>query len=323
MNALSEGRSAQIYVSVCQMLWPPVWLGLCSATCRMANDFVRREDVRMKLVAMLPEDAFALTSPLWRLLRCAVQKNVLHFLEPAFNAMAAWRADPQVSHSPLRGNPARLLGRCFTLASHRGDLDVVAAALRCSVDVQLRINGQSALDGAVQAGHSLVVETLLAARAEIAQTAPMRWTPLMRAVLGGHAQLCNRLMEAKAPLDEWADRATALDVAEANGHISIAKLLEECEAKRYRELKPTERDTRAVPPAERRDTRAAPAAKARLDRRSGDSRRHLRPGPQALGGGLPRGILGGTVVLHLRADESDEFEDAGEERDLAARAAIF
>ena len=101
----------------------------------------------------------------------------------------------------------------------------MALAIRSRADLEQRINGQSALDCAAHNGHLGCLELLLAGQAQPSQTAPMRWTPLMRAAQGDHLEICLRLLDATASPDEYgdlpgrgrSDKCTALDVAEVNG----------------------------------------------------------------------------------------------------------
>ena len=101
----------------------------------------------------------------------------LAMLKPAFIVMG--RATGR--STSCRGGRSRLLGRCFTVSAQNGNAAVVTLALQCRADLEQRINGQSALDSAAQAGHLDIAETLLRARAVATQTARGRWTPLMRA----------------------------------------------------------------------------------------------------------------------------------------------
>lgn len=300
MWAAPDGDDVRL--RVCENLWPQEWIRTCRCICRGMCCFFTRRDVLVALLAQLPQDAFALTAPLWPLLRRGIGSGAVHFLEPAFSVMGSRQAGRLIG-----GDASRLLGRCFTLAAHRGSLEVVTMALRCRADVEQRINGQSALDGAAQAGHSDVVEALLSGRAAVGQTAPGRWTPLMRAALAGHVTVCTRLLEAAAPPDECAERATALDVAEANARPHAAAALRARHARRFLELRPAERGPAATRAASRGP---GGALAARLGMRVGNAGHggRLRPGPYELGGGLPRGILTGSAVLHLR-DESQEDEE--------------
>lgn len=303
-----------VRVRVCENLWPQEWIRTCSCLCRVAKQFFARREVVVGLLSQLPEDTFALTAPFWPLLRRGIGSGAVRFLEPAFAVMGSRQAGRLIG-----GDAARLLGRCFTVAAHLGSVEIVAVALRSGADVEQRINGQSALDGAAQAGRLDVVEALLAARAAAAQTAPGRWTPLMRAALAGHAAVCSRLLEARAPADECAERATALDVAEANARGPAAEALRARAARRFLELRPEERGPAAPAPRPLRGgeplaaPRRQPGGLPRGGLRAGGFGRggRLRPGPHELGGGLPRGILTGSAVLHLR-EEADESEDTSE-----------
>ncbi|CAE7189612.1 EHMT1 [Symbiodinium pilosum] len=185
----------------------------------------------------LPEDAFALTSPMWHLLRSAIAARSpcsLAMLKPAFIVMG--RATGR--STSCRGGRSRLLGRCFTVSAQNGNAAVVTLALQCRADLEQRINGQSALDSAAQAGHLDIAETLLRARAVATQTARGRWTPLMRAAQGGHVKVCELLLAAGVDPDEWADRTTALDVAVSLSHHEVVKTLQARSARRFLELGP-------------------------------------------------------------------------------------
>ena len=98
-------------------------------------------------------------------------------LKPAFLVMGK----PAARTTSCRGGRSRLLGRCFTVSAQMGHVRLVTLALQCRADIEQRINGQSALDSAAQAGQVAIAEVLLQARAAAAQTAQGRWTPLMRA----------------------------------------------------------------------------------------------------------------------------------------------
>ncbi|CAK8997701.1 Ankyrin repeat domain-containing protein 17 (Ankyrin repeat domain-containing protein FOE) (Gene trap ankyrin repeat protein) [Durusdinium trenchii] len=145
---------------------------------------------------------------------------------------------PAAAAAPCRGGRARLLGRCFTVAAQLGHANLVTLALQCKADIEQRINGQSALDGAAQFGQTRVVKALIDARAATTQTAPGRWTPLMRASQGGHIEVCQLLLSDGAHPDEWADRMTALDLAEAHQHARAVGLLRRQGARRFLELPP-------------------------------------------------------------------------------------
>lgn len=315
-------------IGVCLWLWPREWLGSCSHVCRSATDFLARREIRISLVAALPESAFTLTSPLWKLLRHAVLSRALGFMSPAFAAMGM---RSEVSNSDGRGGRARLLGRCFALAAQHGFGELVRLAIKCGAEVDLRINGRSALDHAAQRGHVDIVSMLLSARASPAQTAVARWTPLMYASLGGHVDVCECLLRGGAPLDEHTERSTALDVAEANGHIEVADKLKSWQASRYLELRPgvARHMNKPLSASSARSSRETNDPRGSAGGRSSNSGR-LRPGPACLGGGLPRGVLMGSVSLrlaHLEDDSAEEDENADhqdrvveeEEEDIGSR----
>eukprot|EP00928_Gymnodinium_smaydae_P038861 TRINITY_DN26698_c0_g1_i1.p1 TRINITY_DN26698_c0_g1~~TRINITY_DN26698_c0_g1_i1.p1 ORF type:complete len:244 (-),score=41.19 TRINITY_DN26698_c0_g1_i1:379-1083(-) len=213
----------------------------------------------------------------------------------------------------LRGDRVRLLGRCFTLTAQRGRADLVTLALRCKADIEQRINGQSALDGAAQAGQFAIAKALLDAGAVATQTATSRWTPLMRASQGGHHEICGLLLNSGVSPDEWADRSTALDIAEAHGHDRVTKLLRENNARRFLELSASERKVASNSGAAALGASLALAnanayalqriPRARLD------------GPQPYSRPGARGVLWGTAVLHLRQGSVDNMsgtEDSDE-----------
>lgn len=326
-----------VRIHICEHLWPAEWMTLFARICRGTRDFTTRRDVRIGLFRLLPESAFMLTSPLWPLLRRGISLGAASLLEPAFEAMGGPLRD-QVSHATgicdtkehvelnIAGgrafngdgfHQARLLGRCLTLAVQQGSTEFVALALRCKADLTQRINGQSALDTAAQMGNLVPVELLLAARASPGQSAPSRWTPLMRAALGNHVLTCRRLLDADASIDDFSDRTTALDVAEANRHHDVAACLRERRARRFLELRA---DEKVVMPMERQLSRVPQAADTGLPARSAQARsstasRRLRPGPHSSRGGLPRGVHAGSAVLqlrHLREDSGSDGEDASD-----------
>ena len=80
-------------------------------------------------------------------------------LKPAFTVMGR----PAARATNCRGGRSRLLGRCFTVSAQTGNASVVTLALQCRADIEQRINGQSALDSASQAGQVQIAEVLLQA----------------------------------------------------------------------------------------------------------------------------------------------------------------
>lgn len=284
---------------VFQHLWPREWLTLRSL-CGAANRFLVQQEVQEGLIALLSEDAFALTSPFWQTLRKAIVLNgstATRLLTSAFAAMGRSKSPRGAAMaSSCRGGRARLLGRCFTVAAQMGRSNVVTLALRSKADLEQRINGQSALDGAAQAGHLRVAEALLEARALAQQTAFGRWTPLMRASQGGHLQVCELLLKEDVDPDEWADRMTALDIAEAHSHQGVFALLRSKSAKRFLEL----------PPAKQKVSWALPSCPG------GQLPKPPRPAASSARHGS-RGVLWGSAVLHLSTTRisipGDEDED--------------
>lgn len=268
--------------------------------CSVAHRFLSQEDVQEGLIALLSEDAFALTSPFWQTLRKAIAQNgpSQSILASAFAAMG--RVPPSGSmESRCRGDRRRLLGRCFTVSAQIGHANLVTLALRCKADLEQRINGQSALDGAAQSGHVQVAEALLAARASARQTALGRWTPLMRASQGGHLQICDLLLKEGVDTDEWADRMTALDIAEAHSHERVFTLLRSKSAKRFLELPPDKQKAQALTKA-----LSGVASAVKMPRRARNT----------------RGVLCGSAVLHMSsssrisipaAQSDDEDDDIG------------
>merc|ERR1712130_950621 len=130
-----------------------------------------------------------------------------------------------------------------------------------------------------------IVKMLLAARASPGQTAVGRITPLMRAALRDHSQVCKLLLEAAASVDEWADRNTALDIALLSGHDCLAAQLKQCGARRYLEIRPAGQSYNVV------NTPAALVVDVAMEtvvrpsfgtgRRPSGYRERLRPGPHS------------------------------------------
>ncbi|CAE7204563.1 Ankrd17 [Symbiodinium natans] len=296
MDLWAFSFSDDVRLQIFEHLWPKEWLLTCHKVCRAARHFFSRQDVRESLIMALSEDAFALTSPLWRLLRSAIAADSpcsTSMLKPAFLVMGK----PAARTTSCRGGRSRLLGRCFTVSAQMGHVRLVTLALQCRADIEQRINGQSALDSAAQAGQVAIAEVLLQARAAAAQTAQGRWTPLMRAAQGGHVRVCELLLTAGVDPDEWADRTTALDVAVSLCHHGVVKALEAKRARRFLELPPDRRRSEAS-----KSTRITLMSKQRPPRRASG-----------------RGVLWGSASLLLQprvripaADEaeSDEEEDA-------------
>ena len=90
--------------------------------------------------------------------------------------------------------------------------------------------GRTALQAAAEGGHLEVVEKLLEAKADV--NAAVRWdgrTALQAAAEGGHLEVVEKLLEAKADVNaatRW-DGRTALQAAAERGHLEVAeKLLE-------------------------------------------------------------------------------------------------
>lgn len=302
-----SGGCDDVRIGVCMWLWPQEWLGSSCRACRCARDFLARRDVRISLLVALPENIFTLTSPMWKLLHHGMQCRALSFMDPAFAALGS-RRDSSSSDIWRGGSAARLLGRCVAWASQKGFVELVSLALKGGVEVDLRINGRSALDHASLGGHLDVVKTLLAAKASASQTAATRWTPLMYAALGGHADVCECLLDGGAPLDEHSDRSTALDIAEANGHQDVSSRLRARQAQRYLELRPGIASN--VAPRQARLNRGSTGLRPGESRSTTSGR--LRPGPARLGGGLPRGVLMGSVSLRLGHLEDDGSEQDGD-----------
>ena len=75
-------------------------------------------------------------------------------LKPAFTVMGR----PAARATNCRGGRSRLLGRCFTVSAQTGNVSLVTLALQCRADIEQRINGQSALDSASQAGQVQIAE---------------------------------------------------------------------------------------------------------------------------------------------------------------------
>mmetsp|Transcript_30592 Transcript_30592/g.68729 ORF Transcript_30592/g.68729 Transcript_30592/m.68729 type:complete len:308 (+) Transcript_30592:33-956(+) len=299
--------SDDVRIQILQHLWPKEWLLSCTMLCRTSHDFLARPDIRESLVTSLSEDAFALTSPLWRLLRCAMASSApcsLALLKPAFTVMGR-PGGPAAGQ--CRGGRSRLLGRCFTVAAQLGRTRLVSLALECRADIEQRINGQSALDSAAQGGQLAIAATLLDARAAATQTAHGRWTPLMRAAQGGHTEMCKLLLGAGVDPDEWADRMTALDVAASLSHGPVVSVLEASSARRYMEL-----------PAHQRKAAVVKSSAAL----------NVDPPPQAARGSLRsrargRGVLWGSAYLPMQPSiripagaESADSEEDDEETEL-------
>eukprot|EP00439_Symbiodinium_sp_Y106_P026852 s5814_g3.t1 len=284
-----------VRLQILEHLWPKEWLLTCAKVCQAARRFLSRQDVRESLVTSLPEDAFALTSPLWRLLRSAIAAGSpcsSAMLKPAFTVMGR----PAARATSCRGGRSRLLGRCFTVSAQTGDVSLVTLALQCRADIEQRINGQSALDSASQAGQVHIAEVLLQARASATQTAQGRWTPLMRAAQGGHLKVCELLLASGVDPDESAERTTALDVAVSLSHLEVVEALEAKQARRYQEL-----------PAARRKVAASTSFRGALESFPRPSRRS------------GRGVLCGSASLPLQprvripaADAESDEEDDGE-----------
>jgi len=295
--------SDDLRIRICEFFWPREWLGPVCSLCRSTGVFLGRRDTQSSIMGLLPEDAFTLTSPLWQLIRLGFASSKQQFLEAVFAAMARGQGSNTCTDRAIKQR-GRLLGRCFTMAAQRGCASLVALALEYRVDLEQRINGQSALDGAAQSGHISVAEMLLIARAEPAQTAASRWTPLMRAALGGSEGVCQLLLKAQAPVDQFAEKTTALDVAIANGQGGVASVLRRSGAKRYLEMRPSDRHALPLQRA------TMPIGAHSLSRvRDGNAR--LRPGPVSMGGGLPRGIRVGSSQLRLSVQMDGDSDSDG------------
>ncbi|CAJ1372591.1 unnamed protein product [Effrenium voratum] len=221
-------------------LWPKEWMLRACCLCGVARQFLSQRDVQEALVAALSEEAFALTSPLWQTLRRAMAVgsssspgSPAGWLRAAFAAMGRAPGAPGArapgtgtsgsalgGASSCRGGRARLLGRCLTTAAQAGQAPLVALALESRADIEQRINGQSPLDSAAQHGQVAAAKALLEAGAVAVQTAPGRWTPLMRATQGGHLQVGSKfrdrspccLVEHHASLNRNALLQTGIDL---------------------------------------------------------------------------------------------------------------
>merc|ERR1719217_784958 len=102
--------------------------------------------------------------------------SAVNFLASAFAAMGPHHSTSSgLMGKRLRGDRSRLLARCFTLSAQGGRAELVRLALQSRADVEQRINGQSALDGAAQTGQLQIARVLLDVKAAAEQTAPGRW----------------------------------------------------------------------------------------------------------------------------------------------------
>ena len=106
----------------------------------------------------LPWGALPMMDPSWPS-KAAGSPCSSAMLKPAFTVMGR----PAARATSCRGGRSRLLGRCFTVSAQTGDVSLVTLALQCRADIEQRINGQSALDSASQAGQVHIAEVLLQA----------------------------------------------------------------------------------------------------------------------------------------------------------------
>ncbi len=123
-------------------------------------------------------------------------------------------------------------------AAVKGEAELVEALLLSGgVDVNQRDNrGFSPLNWAALHGYQAVVEALIAANADIHQTAD-GWTPLHWAAAGGHQAVVQILIDAGANVNErdLVVGQTPLHLAVVHGYYAVAKILIAAGANAYKQ----------------------------------------------------------------------------------------
>ncbi len=125
--------------------------------------------------------------------------------------------------------PAPLPSRTTPLgaAIGQGDRDIVILLLAHGANMEVpTYDGDTALCLAAYAGNVEIVDVLIAAGADVNPATD--YSPLMRAAIQGHVQVCRRLIDASAKLDLQRDEGrgrSALMLAAMLGHSKVVKLL--------------------------------------------------------------------------------------------------
>lgn len=113
----------------------------------------------------------------------------------------------------------------LALAAEGGRLDFVRILLRAGVDPDWG-GATTPLEAAVLEGHLEVVEALIEARADVNRPVADGFTPLITAAGGGHLDMVRVLLQAganPAVIDDEGD--SALSLAEKKGHEAVAAVL--------------------------------------------------------------------------------------------------
>jgi hypothetical protein len=114
----------------------------------------------------------------------------------------------------------------ITVAAANGHLDIVAALVQAGVDIN-PVNQITPLEAACMHGHIQVVQLLLKHGAY-----PDLGTPLIAAAEHGHIAIIRLLLEGGAyTLSRNSEGLTASELAQRNGHVATAQLIQTYQAK--------------------------------------------------------------------------------------------
>ncbi|KGO78302.1 hypothetical protein PITC_059150 [Penicillium italicum] len=125
-------------------------------------------------------------------------------------------------------NSSKILNNALHYAALNGCIRSLVVLLRAGADINTRLNDKTALQAAAAGGHLEVVQTLLAAKADVnAPPTEFGRTALQAAAEGGHLKVVQTLLAAKADANAppTKDSLTALQVAAARGHLEVVQTL--------------------------------------------------------------------------------------------------
>ncbi|CRL24736.1 Ankyrin repeat-containing domain [Penicillium camemberti] len=120
-------------------------------------------------------------------------------------------------------NTNKVLNHGLSYAVLDGCIRSLAMLLQAGAEINAQVNGRTALQEAAGGGHIDVVQTLLAAKADV-NASPAEYngrTALQAAAGGGHLDVVQTLLAAKADVNA----SVALEEAEAKGHTQVVQAL--------------------------------------------------------------------------------------------------
>jgi ankyrin repeat protein len=126
-------------------------------------------------------------------------------------------------------NTSKTLAQALVDAAKEGRAIIILMLVTAGANVNAAVDRRTALQAAAGGGHLEVVERLLAARADVNAPAAVRGrTALQAAAGGGHLEVVERLLAAtadvNAPAAEYSGQ-TALQAAAEGGHLEVVERL--------------------------------------------------------------------------------------------------